>query len=42
MNPVWHALRLAVETGLWFVLVGGLIVAALYAMGNWLRVRLHH
>lgn len=40
MNPIWHALRLALETAAWFVLVAGAIGGILYTMENWLHVRL--
>ncbi len=40
MNPVWHGLRLAVETAVWYVLVGGAAIVVFYAMETWLRDRL--
>lgn len=40
MNPVWHALRLTVEAAVWFVFLAGGVAIAVYAMQNWLRVRL--
>lgn len=40
MSPVWHALRLAIETAAWFVLFGGAAAVVAYAMQNWLHARL--
>jgi len=40
VNPVWHALWLAVETAAWFVVLAGAVGGVLYAMQHWLHVRL--
>lgn len=32
MNPAWHALLLTIEAATQFLAIGGLILAALYAM----------
>lgn len=39
MDPVWHALRLTVETAAWFVLLAGAVGIVLYAMQTWLHIR---
>ncbi|HLA25372.1 MAG TPA: hypothetical protein VJ206_08255 [bacterium] len=40
MNPVWHGLRLALETAAWFIVIGGAAAAVFFAMETWLHVRL--
>lgn len=32
MNPVWHALLVAVRAATWFLFVGGLILGVLYGV----------
>lgn len=39
MNPVWHALLLTIEAATRFLAIGGLTLAALYAVQTWVDAR---